>query len=81
MKMIFDLDIDKCVACGACAIACMDQNDCKPEEGEKPFRTVGNAEPFTKDDVIRFMSVGCMHCEDAPCITACPCNVLSKNEM
>lgn len=81
MKMIFDLDIDKCVACGACAIACMDQNDIKPDEGEKPFRTVGNAEPFAKGEVIKFLSVGCMHCDDAPCIAACPCNVLSKNEM
>lgn len=80
-KVIFDLDMDKCVACGACAIACMDQNDIKPDEGEKPFRTVGNAEPVAIGDKIRFLSSGCMHCEDAACIAACPSNVFRKNEL
>ena len=58
MRGFFDLDMDKCVACGACAIACMDQNDIKPDEGEKPFRTVGNAEPVAIGDKIRFLSSG-----------------------
>lgn len=81
MKRIFDIDIEKCVGCGACAIACMDQNDIHPEEGEKPFRTIGNAEPYGTEEKIRFLSIGCMHCSDAPCVNACPCNVLRKDEM
>ena len=79
--MIFDLDMDKCVACGACAIACMDQNDRKPDEGDTIFRKIGNAEPILPNERIIFLSSGCMHCDDAPCITACPSNVLRKNEM
>ena len=39
MKKI-DLDMERCCACGACAIACMDQNNIEPEEGMRPFRTV-----------------------------------------
>ena len=27
MKRYIDLDLEKCSACGACAVACMDQND------------------------------------------------------
>ena len=72
MKMIFDLDMDKCVACGACAVACMDQNDIHPEAGEELFRTVGIVEPVSQGRALGFLSLGCMHCADAPCIAACP---------
>ena len=39
MKYVFVLDESKCVACGACAIACMDQNDIDVAAGDTPFRT------------------------------------------
>lgn len=77
MKVIFDLDIDKCSACGACAIACMDQNDIDVELLESPFRVVSDVETNEK---INFVSIACFHCDDAPCISACPCGCLSKDE-
>ena len=80
MSKIFDLDMEKCVACGACAIACMDQNDRFPNQGDDLFRCVGVVEPMKQLDRMEFLSVGCMHCEDAPCITACPCGCLYKDE-
>lgn len=80
MKMIFDLDMEKCVACGACAIACMDQNDIAPEKGEEPWRRVGTLEPTLGGGRFEFLSVSCMHCDDAPCIPACPVCCISKNE-
>ena len=81
MKMIFDLDMDKCVACGACAVACMDQNDIHPEAGEELFRTVGIVEPVSQGRALGFLSLGCMHCADAPCIAACPTGCLRKDGM
>ncbi len=80
MRMIFDLDMDKCVACGACAIACMDQNDTAPEKGEVPFRRVGTLEPSLGGGKFSWLSISCMHCMDAPCIPACPVCCLSKDE-
>lgn len=80
MRMIFDLDMDKCVACGACAIACMDQNDTAPEKGETPFRWVGALEPGLGDGKFSWLSIACMHCEDAPCIPACPVCCIKKDE-
>ena len=76
MKMIFDLDLDKCCACGACDIACMDQNDVEIEE-ESPLRRIFTVET-QKGHV--YLSTACMHCEDAPCITACPVGCLKKDE-
>ena len=81
MGIMLDLDLKKCTACGACAIACMDQNDIDTEKGIRPFRTVfdwekrgcgGNAEYV-------HISIECMHCTDAPCVTACPCACIRKD--
>ena len=76
MKMIFDLDMDRCCACGACAVACMDQNDIEITE-EHPLRKVFAMEGTNGH---AYISVACMHREDAPCIAACPVGCLSKDE-
>ena len=76
MDLVFDLDISRCSACGACAVACMDQNDIDIKHGFSPFRTVFDIESKGK---FAYMSISCMHCEDAPCIMACPVGCLSKD--
>ena len=76
MKMIFDLDMDRCCACGACAVACMDQNDIEITE-EPPLLKVFAMEGTNGH---AYISMACMHCEDAPCIVACPVGCLSKDE-
>lgn len=82
MKYVFNLDFDKCVACGACAVACMDQNDISLQDGDKPFRSVAAVErPGDPKREITYLSMGCMHCANAPCVTACPVGCLKKNEM
>jgi len=76
-KLILDLDLDRCCACGACAIACMDQNDIDTA-AETPLRNVFTLENAGKGTV-KYLSIGCMHCSDAPCIMACPVGCLSKD--
>ena len=81
MKYILDLDMERCSACGACMIACIDQNDINIEKGELPFRNVFDiAESVEGCTKIKYLSVSCMHCSDAPCIQACPCGCLYKDE-
>ena len=81
MALIIDLDIDKCSACGACAVACMDQNDIDTQRCEAPFRVVFDLEQKDEKGQYRYtcMATACMHCADAPCVTACPCGCLSKD--
>ena len=79
MKLYLDLDMEKCSACGACAVACMDQNDYDPKAGSAPFRTIFEMEHGDGKPVFTHYSVACMHCKDAPCVLACPSGCLRKD--
>lgn len=76
MKLMLDLDAKKCSACGACAIACMDQNDIDTA-AQSPLRITA---PVESGDEIAYMSMSCFHCDDAPCIAACPSACLFKDD-
>lgn len=80
-RYTIDLDLKKCVSCGACMIACMDQNDICVEEGQRPFRNVFDIES-EKNETVTYshLSLACMHCTDAPCIIACPSACIRKDE-
>ena len=78
-KMVLDFDSSKCCSCGACAIACMDQNDYDPKTGSAPFRTIFETEHMNRKPVFTHYSVACMHCSPAPCVTACPVGCLRKD--
>lgn len=77
MKKYLFFTPEKCSACGACAVACMDQNDIDLKAGEQPFRHTYVLERMGD---MSFYSVGCMHCVDAPCVIGCPSGCLSKDE-
>ena len=80
MKYVFVLDESKCGACGACAIACLDQNDIDVAAGDTPFRTTFvNEQGSVEDPRFTFLSIACMHCADAPCIAGCPTGCLRKD--
>ena len=49
MKRYLYFDSEKCSACGACALACMDQNDIDIPAGEQPFRHTFTLEGKTGD--------------------------------
>lgn len=80
MKLIFDLDVEQCIGCGACSVACMDQNDYQPQEKSLPYRAVSTLELQNNGTWHHEnFSIACMHCADAPCVKACPAGCLSKD--
>ena len=81
MGYVFVFDEDKCCACSACVIGCIDQNDIGIREGELPFRKTFDNEVDLPDGELycAYLSAACMHCTDAPCIAACPVGCLKKN--
>jgi len=70
------LDLQRCVGCYACSMACKTENG--TPDGvwyapvyEKEVGTYPNAKRM-------FIPTLCMHCEDAPCLKACPANAITK---
>ena len=49
MKYILDFDRDKCVGCGACSVACMDQNDIELKAGDQALRVIAHLEEAGKE--------------------------------
>ena len=73
----FSFDISRCSGCLSCIVACLDQNDL-PDDGSR-YRHVSRIEMGAYPDVnIRYVSLACMHCGDAPCVAVCPTRALSK---
>ena len=69
-----------CVACGACCVACMDQNDIRVQDGALPFRKTYQEEYVENGSAhIGYYSAACQHCDDAVCIDACPAGCLYKD--
>ena len=67
-KWTMFIDIEKCVGCSACTVACMAENNLPPGVS---YRKVFDAEFSDYPDVQRFfMPTNCMQCENAPCISA-----------
>lgn len=64
------IDTKRCVGCHACAIACMMENDL-PEGSQRAWITEITKGSFP-DLTMEIRSERCNHCEDAPCVAACP---------
>jgi len=81
MEKAIYLDIELCVGCGACVVACMDQNDIYPEKDQPAFRRIYRIEEGAFPDAgIQYIPTACMHCEDSPCLVGCPTGAITKDE-
>ncbi len=64
------IDVNRCVGCQTCTIACKQTNDTLPGV---QWRQVLDVESGTFPDVERlFLVVGCQHCAEPPCVPVCP---------
>lgn len=72
------IDLNRCVGCQTCTIACKHHNATTPDV---QWRRVLDIEQGTFPDVQRFFMVtGCQHCEDAPCVPVCPTGATYKRD-
>jgi len=64
------VDVNRCVGCQTCTIACKHWNDTQPGV---QWRSVLDVETGSFPDVERlFLVVGCQHCAEPPCVPVCP---------
>lgn len=81
MNYTIKLESSRCIACGACIVACMDQNDLSPQCGDPPLRSCIRLEERRGGKIkMTYMSLGCRHCDNAPCIAACPSGCIHRDE-
>jgi Fe-S-cluster-containing dehydrogenase component len=77
-KSLF-LNIDLCSGCGACAVACMDHHDIAVEK-QPALRHIHQVEDGHYPNVsIAYVSAGCMHCSESPCLIGCPTGAIRRH--
>lgn len=85
------IDLDLCVGCRGCEVACRQEHDLKPRLGEEldlrtqsvpcwtRVVTVGPVGAFPDLDMFYFPKI-CNHCDDAPCVACCPTGAMVRRE-
>jgi tetrathionate reductase subunit B len=85
----FIIDVDKCTGCNLCVVACKDEHvDSSYAPWTRPQPEGGqfwmNVKPVERGTIPRvrmnFLPTMCQHCEDAPCIPACPEGAIKTRE-
>lgn len=76
MRNGFIFDLNKCVGCHACVVACQIENE---HEQTQPWREINTFNSFQHPNIPVFhFSMACNHCEDAPCMENCPALAYTK---
>lgn len=82
------IDLDKCIGCQACTVACRMENNTAiagPDQAARERAILWNEViPFVEGEYpnvkMRLTPRPCMHCENPACIKVCPTQATYKNE-
>lgn len=72
------IDLRRCVGCHACTVSCKTENEV-PLGGFR-MRVRYLERPEVDRATIAFAPLICMHCQDAPCLKACPSKAITRGE-
>jgi Fe-S-cluster-containing dehydrogenase component len=85
------IDLDKCIGCMACSVACQAENNIsfRPDETDKP-RSIAWMEIYQLENGMdypehqyTYLPRPCMHCDSPhhpPCTFVCPVNATKRDE-
>jgi len=76
-QMAFYFDQTRCIGCYTCSVACKDWNDI--DAGPVDWRLIKKLERGTFPNLeLAYLSYSCNHCENPPCVKACPVKAITK---
>jgi molybdopterin-containing oxidoreductase family iron-sulfur binding subunit len=77
-KWIMVIDLQKCIGCSACTIACKAENRLPPGVVYRPVieEELGEYPNVTR----RWLPRPCMQCDNPPCVPVCPVNATWKRD-
>ena len=70
------VDLNRCTGCMTCVVACKEENLTRPAVWWDKVLEVEN--PTL--DTITYLWHACMHCDNPPCVGACPVKAISKRQ-
>ena len=77
MSLGFYVDLQRCIGCRTCQVACKDRRDLQ-SAGPRP-RRVDSFECGTYPDVSLFhLALSCNHCDEPACVAGCPTAALHQ---
>ena len=80
MQIVLSFNQSRCTGCYACVVACKDWHDIPP--GPVFLRRVIIQEQGKYPEVtVNYFSTACHHCDEPPCVTACPVGAITKRQI
>lgn len=84
-KLGMVIDLNRCIGCRSCAVVCKMHNSLPPGTWWQRVETVGSREHMIPAGAYPdlsevFIPVPCQHCENAPCVRACPVGATWQRE-
>ncbi len=77
-KWGMSIDLERCIGCQACALSCKAENFTAP--GIKWAKLIDHETGTYPKTWREFIPMVCMHCDDPPCVGACPTGASIKRE-
>ncbi len=72
------IDATRCVGCQACTVACKSENQSPTDAWYAPV--IEWESGVFPDATLNYLPTLCNHCEDAPCVTACPSGAIRRRD-
>jgi len=72
------VDLHRCTGCHACSVSCKTEHEVPL--GDFRMRVRYLERPAPQQNQLSFVPMLCMHCQDAPCLKACPTSAIGRLE-